>query len=128
LRAAHNTPCDAAQAYFLIAFLHEKHFAGYPAPIVRLRKPIKGRHRARGWGGAKTVKRGDSTVRRGYVSLPITPYPGVGLPHGYLRVGLVIHEFTHAFEMLKFGSTSHDVRFTLFLDTLLQETESFWRI
>lgn len=89
-------------------------------PLVRLRAPRAGKHTARGWGG---VKNG-----RGYISLPETPYnPTIhSEPNGRLRVGLVIHEYAHALEMLKFYSTSHDARFTMILDNLLHETEKFW--
>lgn len=118
LRLAHATSCDPAMAYFLIAIMHEKYFPGQQMPLVRLRSPRKGRHTARGWGGSKNG--------RAYVSLPETPYSGVGLPNGFLRVGLVIHEYTHALEVLKFGNTSHDARFTMILDNLLHETEQYW--
>jgi len=111
-------------AYFLIAVMHEKHFPKTAMPIVRLRKPRVDQVRARGWGGVK-IKAG---VRRGYVSLPITPLPAnkSAYPYGYLRIGLVVHEYAHAFEVLKFNKTNHDVRFTMILDALLHETEHIW--
>lgn len=124
LRAAHRTPCTPETAYFLIAAMHMRHFPNDPLPIVRLRKPIKGRHTARGWGGVKTVK----SIRRGYVSLPETPMIDPRMPYGFLRVGLVVHEYSHAFEMLKFRMSDHGLRFVMILDTLLHETESFWRV
>lgn len=122
LRAAHRTPCDASTAYFLIAFLHEKHFPNTPMPEVRLREPIKGKTRARGWGGVK-IRNG---VRRGYVSLPKTPLPTGSSPYGYLRIGLVCHEYAHTFQVLKFNRTGHDAEFTMILDMLLFETSQFW--
>jgi hypothetical protein len=122
LRLAHQTSCTPENAYFLIAVMHEKYFPGEKAPIVRLRLPIKGKHRARGWGGVKT----EDGIRRGYISLPKTPMSDQKNPYGFLRIGLVCHEFAHAFEMLKFNETSHGPRFTVILDTLLKETEPFW--
>ena len=121
LAKSHLTGCDASMAYFLIAYMHEKHFPGTPAPIVRLREPIKGKHRARGWGGVK-IQNG---VRRGYVSLPKTPFVS-GWPYGMLRIGLVCHEYAHAYQVLKFNATAHDDQFTMILDMLLFETSTFW--
>ena len=118
LRKAHETSCKPEDAFFLIAVMHEKHFPGTAMPIVKLRKPIRGKNTARGRGG---MKRG-----RGYVSLPINPMVDKTQPYGYLRVGLVVHEYAHAFEMLKFRQTSHGIRFTVILDSLLAETEQYW--
>lgn len=122
LRRAHLTPCAPEMAHFLIAAMHMKHFPDAPMPILRLRAPIKGKHVARGWGGTKTK----DGIRRGYISLPKTPWHGFGYPNGYLRIGLVCHEYAHAFEALKFGTTNHELRFTMILDTLLSETEQYW--
>jgi hypothetical protein len=124
LRKAHETPCTESQAYFLIAIMHEKYFKGQAAPIVRLRAPMKGKKGARGWGGVK-IKDG---IRRGYISLPKTPMADPKSPWGFLRIGLVCHEFAHALEMLKFCDTNHGIRFTVILDTLLAETEQFWSV
>lgn len=119
LRAAHRTSCDASQAYFLVAIMHEHAFPGSATqPIVRLRKPRNGQIGARGWGG---VKNG-----RGYVSLPAEPMTDPDRPYGKLRVGLVIHEYAHAVEMLKFRHSDHGPRFTMILDELLFHTEQFW--
>jgi len=118
LRAAHQTSCEPAQAYFLVALMHDHAFPGAAhTPIVRLRKPRNGKG-ARGWGG---MKKG-----RAYVSLPETPMQVHGSPYGRLRVGLVVHEYAHAVEMLKFGHSDHGARFTMILDELLFFTEQFW--
>lgn len=133
LRTAHNTPCTEDKAYVLLAVMHDKHFPNTPLPLVRFRAPRAGKYSARGWGGVKSVKSISvssgkvESIRRGYVSLPKTPYSGIGHPFGFLRVGLVIHEYAHAFEMLKFGKSNHGARFTMILDMLLHETELFWR-
>jgi hypothetical protein len=120
LRLAHQTTCDAATAYFLIAVMHEKCFPGQIAPIVKLRAPRNGKLRARGWGGRKG--------ERGYVSLPDTPYNPIlhRHPFGTLRIGLVCHEYAHAVEMLRFGKSDHGPRFTMILDGLLFDTEQYW--
>jgi len=121
LRASHETSCTPETAYFLIAVMHDHLFGNkVRAPFVRLRKPRAGQHKARGWGG---VKNG-----RGYVSLPETPMVNKANPYGRLRVGLVVHEYTHAAEMLKFGDTSHGARFTMLLDSLLFHTEKYWSV
>lgn len=124
LRSAHQTTCTPETAYFLIAVMHEKHFPGQPMPIVRLRAPIAGKHKARGWGGVKTK----DGIRRGYISLPKTPMIDQRNPYGMLRIGLVCHEFAHAFEVLKFNKSDHGLRFTMILDSLLLETEQYWRV
>ena len=124
LRAAHQTSATPEMAYLLVAVMHEKHFPGQPMPIVRLRNPIRGKRGARGWGGTKTR----DGVRRGYVSLPKTPMSDPKRPFGMLRVGLICHEFAHAFEALKFDETNHGLRFTMILDSLLAETEQFWSV
>jgi len=119
LRLAHETSCNPDTAYFLIAVMHDHAFPNNArqAPIVRLRKPrINGS--ARGWGG---MKKG-----RGYVSLPVTPMTDSSKPYGKLRIGLVVHEYAHAVEMLKFGHSDHGARFTMILDELLFFTEQFW--
>ena len=119
LRGAHRTSCDASQAYFLVALMHDHAFPGAAhKPLVRLRKPRNGQHGARGWGG---IKKG-----RAYVSLPAEPMTDAARPYGKLRVGLVIHEYAHAVEMLKFGHSDHGPRFTMILDELLFFTEQFW--
>jgi hypothetical protein len=119
LRASHRTSCDAAQAYFLIALMHEHAFPGAAhKPLVRLRKPRAGQTGSRGWGG---IKKG-----RAYVSLPAHPMTDITKPYGKLRVGLVCHEYAHAVEMLKFGKSDHGARFTMILDELLFHTEQFW--
>lgn len=122
LRAAHETSCEPSQAYFLIAIMHNHAFPGAAhAPLVRMRKPRNGKfglRGARGWGG---VKRG-----RAYVSLPIDPMTDSKKPYGKLRIGLVCHEYAHAVEMLKFGSSDHGARFTMILDELLFHTAQYW--
>lgn len=126
LRRAHQTPCTADMAYFLIAVMHDKLFGQTsPTPRVRMRAPRAGKHVARGWGGAIKTKSGTS---RGYVSLPETPYDPLKdkTPFGKLRVGLVLHEYAHAVEVLRYGKTNHEPRFTLILDSLLYESEQFW--
>ena len=120
LSLAHQTSCTAAQAYFLIAVMHDKCFPNSQAPIVKLRAPRVGKVGARGWGG---IKQG-----RAYVSLPETPYdPRIhSQPFGRLRIGLVCHEYAHAVEMLRFGKSDHGPRFTMILDGLLFDTEQYW--
>ena len=120
LRAAHRTPCDASMAYLLVAVMHDHAFRGtnIQIPKVRLRKPRVGMSSARGWGG---VKNG-----RGYMSLPITPMTDFTKPYGRLRAGIVIHEYAHVVEFLKFGKSDHGPRFTMILDELLFHTENFW--
>lgn len=120
LRAAHRTSCDAATTYFLIAVMHDHVFPNnsQPMPLVRLRKPRAGLKGARGWGG---IKKG-----RGYVSLPEQPMTNPDQPYGKLRVGLVVHEYAHAVEMLKFRQSNHGQRFTMILDSLLFHTERHW--
>ena len=120
LRLAHATGCNAAMAYFLIAVMHEKAFPNTEMPIVKLRAPRQGKVSARGWGG----KKGE----RGYVSLPKTPYNPMthSQPYGFLRIGLVCHEYAHAMEMLRFGTSDHGARFTMILNSLLHDTEQYW--
>ncbi len=126
LRAAHRTSCDASMAYLLVAVMHQHAFPngrGFPEsaiqiPKVRLRKPRAGLQSARGWGG---VKNG-----RGYMSLPADPMTNPDKPYGRLRAGLVIHEYAHVVEYLKFGKSDHGARFTMILDELLFHTEKFW--
>lgn len=131
LKLAHQTPCDVATAYFLIAICHkaagldDKH-----TPLVKFRKPRAGKSRARGWGGRRAVMNEAQSFShwRGYISLPETPCPkeSVENPFGYLRVGLVLHEYAHALEILKFGDTNHGPRFTTILDKLVYDTQQYW--
>jgi hypothetical protein len=120
LRAAHRTSCDASMAYLLVAVMHSHAFPNgqVQIPKVRLRRPRVGLTAARGWGG---VKNG-----RGYMSLPETPMINPDKPYGRLRAGLVIHEYAHVVEFLKFGRSDHGARFTMILDELLFHTEKFW--
>jgi hypothetical protein len=120
LRAAHRTSCDASMAYLLVAVMHSHAFPNgqVQIPKVRLRRPRVGLTAARGWGG---VKNG-----RGYMSLPETPMINPDKPYGRLRAGLVIHEYAHVVEMLKFRHSDHGARFTMILDELLFHTEKFW--
>jgi len=122
LRAAHRTSCDASMAYLLVAVMHEHAFpnSSIQLPRVRLRKPRIGLQSARGWGG---VKKG-----RGYMSLPETPMSDPNKPYGRLRAGLVIHEYAHVVEFLKYGRSDHGARFTMILDELLFHTEKFWSV
>lgn len=127
LRLAHQTPCTPDMAYFLIAMMHDKLFGTtVAAPKVRLRQPRAGKHTARGWGG--TIVDPKTGKLRGYVSLPETPYDPARhrSPLGLLRVGLVLHEYAHAVEMLRHGRTNHEARFTMILDALLYDSEPLW--
>lgn len=128
LRRAHEIPCDAATAYFLIAVMHEHAMTGHPMPKVELRKPRVGKIGARGWGGRTVAKddKGHFTGYRGYVSLPRDPMTPGQSPYGKLRIGLVCHEYAHAVEMLRFGKSDHGARFTVILDELLFFTEQYW--
>ena len=113
-------------AYFILAIMHDKLFPGTQAPKVRLRAPRQGKMTQRGWGGV--VKDAKTGQLRGYVSLPETPYDPARhkSPYGLLRIGLVLHEYAHAVEMLRHGKTNHEARFTMILDALLYDSESLW--
>jgi len=131
LKAAHETPCDPATAYFLLAVMHKQVFPNdeHPMPLVRIRAPRKGKNTGRGWGGAKHSKDGSGNVTwRGYVSLPNVVMTNKAHPYGTLRIGLVCHEYAHAVECLKFKSTGHSPRFTAILDSLLFATEQYWQV
>jgi hypothetical protein len=129
LRRAHETPCDQATAYFLIAVMHKNSFPySSNEPYVKFRKPRIGKSGARGWGGRRPIRdtSGRTIAWRAYVSLPADEMKSGSSPYGKLRVGLVCHEYAHAVEMLKFGKSDHGIRFTAILDELLYDTEQFW--
>lgn len=126
LRRAHNTPCDHALAFTLVAIMHEVHKQDYVAgkgiiPKVHFRRSKLGRKRSFSYTNTKT---GQKTLRLPHEEMIYNPSVHKS-PTGRLRVGVVIHEYAHLLTVKK--TDNHGHLFTSVLDQLLYETEKFWQ-
>lgn len=106
LRRAHQTPLTVVQAQGMLQTLAESH------EIAGLTLRFHASHRG------STIRRAGKTV----VRLPATPLPAdsLGAPSGYLRLGVVLHEFAHVLlGAQKPARPPHGVEFVQSLDALL---------
>lgn len=124
LRRAHVTPCDHALAYLLVAIMHNAHkdqyIYGGPAPVIKFRRDKRGFKRS--W--ARSKPNGMKRLCLPHEDLIYNPITCRN-PNGYLRVGVVIHEYAHLLTM-KSGEL-HGRAFVIVLDQLLFETETYWK-
>jgi hypothetical protein len=116
LGMAHRRPCTPESARALVTLLAE-HYS-FPAPAVRFRLNAAGCYVHHSDGDhyillpAERLGRGRNRSRD---------------PRGYLRVGLVLHEFAHALVRHRLRRRGgHGVEFVETLAELLALTEGLW--
>ena len=114
LARAHAEPIEQDEARTLVEMLAEHYQLAYPV-LVHFRHRSPGR-----------ISRTKDGKR--LILLPSFPMPKVGGPFGkqvgYLRVGIVLHEFAHVLDLDT--AKRHGTGFVHILDELLLLTEGLW--
>ena len=108
LKLAHRTPMVPEDARALVDLL-SGHF-GIAAPQVRFR--------VRSYGKAGPLGR--------YIVLPRERMRPASGAIGYLRVGIVVHEFAHILARLLHGRVEHGLQFVQVLDAVLRVSQPLW--